>query len=335
MTSRERVLATLNGAAADRVPLNVFAGWNPGVRARVEARHGQLAAFEDRFRIDVQTGVLPRFPFGRPEGGAAPTSFEPYLDMQPVDPIRGAIVETPCDGDLFPTVREAVAAGRERSRAVFAHAWGVFELSQFLFERDGRPGTEDALLGMIAEPDVCRELYLRLGRWTADCVEAAIDAGVDAIELSDDWGQQNTMLFSPRTWWDLVFEPTREIVDRARSRGTPVIIHSDGDVSLVLDGIRQLGVQGLHPVQESAGMKPATVRTVLGPEVCIMGGLDTVSALPNMSETEVVSEVERVFAMLKDSGPFIFAGSHMFQDDTEVAIIEAAYDRAFELASYD
>lgn len=334
ITSRDRVLAVLNCEQPDRVPLNVFAGWNPGIRRQVESRFGSIAGFEKRFDIDISTGVLPRFPFGRADSTELPDELDEFLELEPLNPGTAPVAEMQCDGDLFPTVSEAVASSGGR-KAVFAHAWGVFELSQFLFERDGMPGTEDALLNMIANKEACRELYGRLGEWTAGCVEAAIDAGADVIELSDDWGQQNTMLFSPDLWWELVYPPTKNIVARANDKGAPVVIHSDGDISLVLDGVRDLGVQGLHPVQESAGMDVEYVRSMLGPNVCIMGGLDTVSGLPGMSPTEVREEVARVFDLLKESGPFIFSGSHMFQDDTELTVIEAGYEKALAMARYD
>lgn len=333
MTSRERIRAVFAGDRPDRVPLNVFAGWNPNVLTRMANRHGSLAAFMARYHIDVVTGVLPRFPFGSPACHADIMTLDHYVELDPDDPTSPAILTTPCDEILSLTVQQALTA-QEQQLAVFCHAWGVFELSQFLFERDGLPGTEQALLNMAQQPEKTKQLYFKLAAWTADCVESAIKAGVDVIELSDDWGQQGTLLFSPKMWWEMISPATKMIVDRARAFNVPVLLHSDGDVTKVLDGIRQLGVVGLHPVQESAGMKIEKVRAALGPGVCLMGGLDTITALPVMSPAEIQQEVERVFALLKDSGGFIFAGSHMFQEDTNPALIEAAYDRAYELAPY-
>jgi len=333
MTARERVLTTLSGQPPDRVPLNVFAGWNPGAASKVARKWGSLPAWYNRFGIDVVTGVLPRFPFGREASGAG-REVEEFLSLPTIDPVASDAAGSPCDGSLFPTVRDAVAWGRESDRAVFVHAWGVFEMSQFLYEVSGRPGTEDALLSMIAEKDTVGELFLRLADWSADCIELALDAGADVVELSDDWGQQNTMLFSPQLWWDLVYPATKRIVDRTKARKAPVILHSDGDISRVLDGVHKLGLTGLHPVQESAGMDFNHVRQVLGDRCCIMGGLDTVSSLPNMNVDQIRDEVDRVFSLLKPSGPFIFAGSHMFQDDADLSVIEAAYDRALTRAAF-
>lgn len=180
MTSRERVLAVLRGHKPDRVPLNVFAGWNPEVQKQVEARYGSLDAFYERFHIDAVTGVLPRFPFGREV-----MTLDHYLTREPHDPRAATILSKPCDEILSMTVAHALQY-HQQQKAVICHAWGVFELSQFLFERNGIPGLEQALLNMASAPEKTRRLFMKLGAWSADCVEHAIRAGVDVIELSDD-----------------------------------------------------------------------------------------------------------------------------------------------------
>lgn len=330
MTSKERVLKTLQAEQADRVPLNVFAGWNPGPRERVHEKYGDVDGFYRRHHIDIVTGVLPRFPFGRPAESGEPESLDGYLQMEPVDPTPPALLHQRCDGDLFLSVEEALE--HKKDKAVFVHVWGVFELSQFLFEHNGQPGTEKALITMVAEKEKTIKMYYKLAEWSAAAAENAIRAGADVIELSDDWGQQNTMLFSPRLWWEMIFPTTRIITETAQKHGVPVVLHSDGDVTQVLDGIKKLNVQGLHPVQESSGMSYSKTRQMLGDEFCIMGGLDIVTALPRMSSDEIHDEVKRVFGLLKSSGPFIFSGTHMFQDDAPLEVIEAAYEAAFELA---
>jgi uroporphyrinogen decarboxylase len=135
-------------------------------------------------------------------------------------------------------------------------------------------------------------------------------------------------------WWEMVYPATKIIVNRARQYNIPVLLHSDGDITMVLDGVLKLGVQGLHPVQESSGMSPQKTRERLGPKICLMGGLDTITALPVMTPEEIRHEVDRVFSVLKESGGYIFSGSHMIQDDTELEVVEAAYKRAYELAKY-
>ncbi|MFQ5627125.1 MAG: uroporphyrinogen decarboxylase family protein [bacterium] len=334
MNARERVLRTIRGEKADRVPLNVFAGWNSEVREKVNKKYGHVDRFCRAHHIDVVTAFLPRFPFGRTPAGAPMRTIDEYAKSEPVvDPAAPEFLAGHCDGDLFLSVMEGLEY-KKKGFPLFVNVWGIFEMSQFLYQVGKAPGTEEALVNMIAEKEKSMSIYQKLAEWGAAAAENAIKAGADVIELSDDWGQQNTLLFNPKLWWEMIYPNTKRIIDVAHKYGVPVLLHSDGDITMVLDGAKKLGIRAIHPVQESAGMSFAKTRRILGANVCIMGGLDTITALPVMSPDEIRQEVRRVFGQLKDTGPFIFSGSHMFQDDCDLEVVEAAYDEAYKIAAF-
>ncbi len=147
---------------------------------------------------------------------------------------------------------------------------------------------------MALERDKAQRVYERLGQWTAGCVENAIQAGVDVIELSDDWGQQNALMFSPKDWWELIFPATKPIIEAAKRHGVPVLLHSDGDITSVLDGVVELGVDAVHPLQESSGMDATEFKRKYGDRLSVMGGLDTITALPRMSPEEIRAAPRRL-----------------------------------------
>ena len=68
--------------------------------------------------------------------------------------------------------------------------------------------------------------------------------------------------------------------------------------------------------------------------LAMVGGLDATSALPRLGTDEVRTEVRRVFALAKPGGGFLFAPSHLVQEDTPLDVLEAAYDEAARLAPY-
>ena len=270
MNSKELVLKTLLGQKVDRVPLNVFAGWNPGMRNKIEEKYGTIDQFMDKFHLDIVTGVMPRFPFGNSQIHPEIQELDKYLEIDPMNPNTSEFLKEPCDKEnLFLTVAEALTH-KNNNKAVFIHAWG----------------------------------------------------------------QQNTMLFDPKLWWEMIFPAIKIVIDAAKKHHVPVILHSDGDVTQVLDGIKQLGISCLHPVQESAGMSYTKVREIFGRNIGIMGGLDIVSAVSVMSSEEIKQEVSRIFKLLKHSGPSIFCSSHMFQDNDSLEVIETAYQTAYELSHF-
>jgi len=64
---------------------------------------------------------------------------------------------------------------------------------------------------MAEQPQFCRQLYEWIARWSARYAENCLELGVDVIHISDDWGMNNAMLFSPKTWWELVY-PAEKII---------------------------------------------------------------------------------------------------------------------------
>ncbi len=325
-TSLERVQTVLAHGQPDRVPLNFFAGWNPEVREKVEAAYGSVAEFSEMLHIDIFTGVVPNFPWT--EEAKETIAIDDLLKIPLIDPKGEEIVETSADPELFLTVREAVEQYKGK-KAVFVHVWGVFELVQF------HMGMEEVLVNLALEKEKMGQLFQRMADWSAKTVEKAIEAGADVIELSDDWGQNNVLLFNPKDWWSLIYPAEKKIVQAAKSRNIPVLLHSDGDITQVLDGVVQMGVDALHPVQESAGMDLKMMKEKYADKLSVMGGLDTAMALPFKNEEEIQEELKRVFEILKPGGGYIFSGSHMIQDDTPLSVVEAAYKKAYEIGFYE
>ncbi len=325
-TSLERVFTALAHRQPDRVPLNFFAGWNPEVRKKVEAEYGSVEDFSEMLHIDIYTGVVPNFPWT--DEAKETIAIDDLLSIPLIDPKGDEIVETCADPELFLTPREAVNRYKGK-KAVFVHVWGVFELVQF------HMGMEEVLVNLALEKEKMAELFLRMAEWSAKTVEKTIELGADVIELSDDWGQNNVLLFNPKDWWQLIYPAEKKITEAAKSRGVPLVLHSDGDITQVLDGVVKLGVDALHPVQESAGMDMQMMKTKYSDKLSIMGGLDTAMALPFKNEKEIQAEVERIFQILKPGGGYIFSGSHMIQDDTPLSVVEAAYRKAYEIGFYE
>ncbi|NOY79121.1 MAG: hypothetical protein GXO76_14810 [Calditrichaeota bacterium] len=326
MTPLERVKTVLAHGIPDRIPLNFFAGWNPEVREKVEAEYGSVEAFSEMLHIDIYTGVVPNFPWM--ESAKNTIDIDDLLEIPLIDPMGDEIVETSADPELFLTVREAVERYKGK-KAVFAHVWGVFELVQF------HMGMEEVLVNLALEKEKMSRLFLRMAEWSAKTVEKAVEAGADVIELSDDWGQNNVLLFNPKDWWNMIYPAERLIVQAAKKSGLPLLLHSDGDITQVLDGVVEMGVDALHPVQESAGMDLKLMKEKYGNQLSIMGGLDTAMALPFKNEQDIQEEVERIFKILKPNGGYIFSGSHMIQDDTPLSVVEAAYKKAYEIGFYE
>ena len=108
--------------------------------------------------------------------------------------------------------------------------------------------------------DLCLETGIKFA-------EAQIRAGADTIGIGDAVAS----LVSPRTYESLILPREKRLVDAIQTAGAYVKLHICGNITHLLDGIAELGVDILdvdHMVDIS------TVRQKVGPGVVIGGNID-------------------------------------------------------------
>ena len=298
------------------MPLNIWL-YRQDYSDIVSAKYGSVEVFYDEFGIDMFTVFAPGSREGLPPGKY---SLDEALALKLPDP---------CRDELYDGVREAVEYhGRKKNRAVFCQIGAVFESA------NGFLGIEDNLANIACEPAKTADFYKKLSEWYQAQAEMVIDCGIDVLHLSDDWGQNQRMMFSPKAWWELVFENDKAIVDVGKRRGVPVSLHSCGYMMDVVDGCVQMGLDVLNPLQTSAGMDPYKIKREHGDKLCLYGALDVRDVLPRYSLPEIEAEVKRLMDGLKPGGGYIFCTAHTANPDIPLESIEHAYRCALEYGAY-
>ncbi len=328
MLPRERVLEALNFREADRTPIYLWVFNQPGVIDAIRAKHGTFEAFCDALDLDMTQsfpakGVLKR----RPEPGSEHALRDAtYGWVYTMEAALEAELNDPDDATIYKPIQAEIEHHKgRRGRAVFVQTPGVFEAA------NGFIGLEQNLLEMALRPELCKQLYERIARWSARYAENCLELGVDVIHVSDDWGMNNALLFRPQAWWELIFPTEKIICDAVRKKGGLLSLHSDGDITSVLDGVVELGFRVFHPCQESAGMNPSEVKRVYRGRLGLYGGLDVRTVLGRgLPRAELAAEVRRVMASLQSGGGYIFCTSHMVQPGTPLEEVEFAYEVARE-----
>ena len=212
-------------------------------------------------------------------------------------------------------------------RAVSAHLWGIVEGTSTLL------GIANCWANLRRKPELMISWFDRYADWLCALADNCIDAGVDIIQMSDDWGSNNTMLFSPDMWRRMIRPYTERVIDHVRNRGLPFVMHSDGYIMDVMDDIVDMGAALLHPVQESAGMDPQTVKHQYGDSLIVYGSLDTMDALLLEDEAALDNYITKRFQIYAPGGGFIFNTGHFVQPDTPPSRLIRAYRLANTLAA--
>jgi uroporphyrinogen decarboxylase len=320
VTSRERVIEVIEHRKPDRVPVY---GWvKANLTDQINGAFGSVEAFEDRYEFDFAhifggpaTYNGEALKALRAECGGMITP-EALLGLEPSDPD----VDAAYDGIR----REIQHHKTERERFVYMQTPGIFEAL------NGPFGIENHLLYLALYPDDLKRVYQRQAEWNRRFALNCLDLGIDMVHVSDDWGAQDSLLFSPTTWWDMIYPYHKITCDAVKEHGGYLSVHSDGNVNQVLDGIVELGYNVVHPFQESAGMDFQRYLNNYRDKFSLMGGLDVQTTIGFGNYDRLKSDIERVLGLFKDGG-MLFCTSHYVQDHCTIEELTYAYDLIYDV----
>lgn len=323
MNGRERVRAVIRGEKADRVPIY---GWISGdIAAEAAKKYGSFAEFERKYNFDL-THV-----FGGPYAFRTEVLDDIRRENGELTPdliVNADIFTSPCHSEDYEGIRAAIDACHREGRFAYIQTPGLFEQFNGVF------GIENQLLYLIEYKDEIKELYSRQTEWTLRFADKCIELGADMIHISDDWGSQKDLLFSPALWWELIYPNMKTIADHVHSKGAFVSLHSDGCILKVCDGIEKIGFDVVHPWQERANMPYREYTEKYKESFAVLGGICVQYAIGIMSREELEEEIRRVFSLLKGKR-FICCTTHFAEHPCTLEELEFAYGLINELAPYD
>ncbi len=320
MNSTERVRNVILGKPVDRQPIYGWVAAN--LEQPITEKWGSVAAFEDHYEFDMA------HIFGGPGAYDEKLLEKMRAENEELTPDLLLDVELFTDPDNhedYKNIEESVRFHKQRGRFCYVQTPGFFEPFNGVF------GIENHLLYLAMYPDELNELYRRQAEWTLRFIDRCVECGVDMIHFSDDWGSQNSLLFNPRLWWEIIYPHMKKVVDYAHSKGMFASLHSDGCVASVADGIAQIGFDVVHPWQENAGMGHDLYLEKYADKFAILGGICVQSAIGLLPQDKLGEEIRRVFGNLRGKR-WICCTSHFVQEHCSIEDLTYAYDLIYKLA---
>ena len=320
MQSRQRVIDTIEQRQPDRIPIY---GW---VRVNMEQpiaeRFGSVENFEDHYEFDFA------HLFGGPQaypGEAIKELRERNGGMIEPAQLLDVPMNDPNDTEAYASLRADVEHHKtQRGRFVYVQTPGIFEGLNSTF------GIENHLMYLALYPDDLHEVYRRQAQWCRQRAMNCLDIGIDMIHVSDDWGAQTNLMFSPETWRELIFPYHKIIADAVHERGAYLSLHSDGNINTVLDGVVELGYHVVHPYQVSAGMSYERYFAGYADKFTVMGGLDVQTTIGFGDYDRLRTDIEQVIDTFRQRG-LLFCTTHFVQNHCHIDELVYAYDLIYKM----
>ena len=139
--------------------------------------------------------------------------------------------------DWEPLRRQAQSYDRENKVVCFTSMMGCFERMTSLTT------FTDCLTNILVETDAFAELVNAIADYKISVINRAAEiAQPDVICYHDDWGTMRSPFMSHDLWREVLFAPTKRIVDAAKKNGMAFCLHSCGNVSSLIPDMIELGV---------------------------------------------------------------------------------------------
>ncbi len=169
-------------------------------------------------------------------------------------------------------------------------------------------GTAEFAIACHEQP----ELVQTLCRWMGDRTLEMLDELLarvepDAILFADDIAFKTSTFISPQMLRRFVFPQYARISERVARAGLPLMFHSDGNLTEVLEDLIGLGIACIHPL-ENLAMDISWVTETFGQRVCRMGNLD-MDIIERLPAAQVHREALDLLERLDGPG-YIFASGN-------------------------
>jgi uroporphyrinogen decarboxylase len=307
MNSRERVRAALAHGQPDRPP-KALAFWEenvPGIgntaeRLRLDVRfvefeppgeQADFLAYLRRLPRDVHVGNLRQL--------RTYHQWDYHPELGSGGPLSSATARDELPAQIVPEViaSEAQAALTEQVAAFHAGGWAVAgsppHLGGELFETAYRlRGFETFLEDLRLRPELAHYLLDQLAALATQSAMMLAQAGVDILLLDDDVAMASGMIVGPRTWRTFFKSRLAEIIRTARGVAADLIAfyHSDGDFSLILPDLIQIGVNVINPIQPDC-MDAVAIKSAYGGHLALWGTVGTAALWDLGTPDQVRAEV--------------------------------------------
>jgi hypothetical protein len=194
--------------------------------------------------------------------------------------------------DPYDDALYAEAAEFARQKGEFS-AWLVTRIG--IFPTMLGMGMENFALALYENRAFIEEVLDRYCDWAAVVAERVCQLGFDVFVSTDDMAFKTAPFFSPAVFRDLVLPRYRRVAEKIT---LPWIVHSDGNVTPIVEDLIDLGIAGLHPIEEGA-MDIRAVKREYGDRICLLGNVDL-----NILALGTPEDVHRqVRELIRDVGP--------------------------------
>jgi uroporphyrinogen decarboxylase len=105
---------------------------------------------------------------------------------------------------------------------------------------------ENFLADVLIEKENVMCLLNKIEDILIDCIDGLAHAGADAVMFGEDWGTQDRLLVSPKTWREMFKPGFVRLCEAVHDRGMTIFMHSCGHIYEIIEDLIEVGIDVLQ-----------------------------------------------------------------------------------------
>lgn len=148
--------------------------------------------------------------------------------------------------------------------------------------------------------DEFRKRMDKIVKATIQSIGEQADAGADLIVDCTDYCLSEGPFYPQWIYREIIFPYLKSMVDAAHKKGIFYIHHTDGNIWPIIDDLVATGIDALHSVDPSAGMKLGEVKNKYGDKIALCGNVDAATTMAYGTPEQVAQEAKQC---IRDAAP--------------------------------
>ena len=194
-------------------------------------------------------------------------------------------------------------------------------------------GFENFAESLLADEGFAGAVIEKIAGIQMRALEKVLDSPhVAAAWVVDDIAHTQGPMVSPGALRDHIFPHYRRMAARCHETGRLFFMHSDGNLTSVMEDLIGLGVDALHPIDPTA-MDIAQVKQRWGEQLCLFGNVDT-ELLRSGTPQQVRERVRQLLRVAAPGGGFGLGSGNSVPEWAQLENYNAMRQAAIEWGHY-
>jgi len=169
---------------------------------------------------------------------------------------------------------------------------------------------------------------------TIECHKVLFEQGVDLVFICDDFAQKGRLIFNPRDFERFVKPIYRRMARNAHDHDAKLLVHTDGNISEVVEMIADAGVDAIEPMEYESGMRLKPIKEQFGNRLTLIGNVPASDALCVGSVEFTIQMTKRCIKDAARGGGFILSPSANVLASTKIENLNAMIKTAKKYGKY-